>query len=58
MTHFKGKKLSAIDRHQQAEIARQSEVDKKHDAQFAALAIIVFCFMIWNAVITFILVNK
>jgi hypothetical protein len=58
MTHFKGKKLSAIDRYQQAELARQKEVDQKHDMEFMAMLIVTAILALWCSVLSIALIGK
>lgn len=56
MTHYKGKRLSAIDRAQQLELARQKAVDDKHDAQFVATIIFGAIFTLWCFILTILLI--
>lgn len=58
MTHYKGKKLSDIDRAQQAELERQKAVDDKHDSQFLILALVEMFLVIWLASLTFAIILK
>lgn len=50
-THYKGKRLSAID-------MAQNEKDRKHDAQFMAMFLINGALILWCSMLTFAVLQK